>query len=144
MPPKFGEGDARMFMQYALVTALALSLSTFLLAQPPEKKDAADDPEKALSTAIKLLESKDHIGFINRFMPPAVLAELLEKHDIAQIAKKEVDYRAEKWLSEFKLVRGTKPVFNNERTIATFNAKDADGKSVRVAFILKDGKWYLK
>jgi hypothetical protein len=36
-----------------------------------------------------------------------------------------------------------KPVFSDEQTKATFNGKDENGKSVKVRFVLTDGKWYL-
>jgi hypothetical protein len=132
-----------MSMPSLLVTAFAMILTHLVSAQPLKKQKVAEDPEKALAVAIKLLESKDHTGFVKRFMPPDLLAKELEKRGIDHIANEELGDRAEEWLREFKLVKGMKPVFSDERTKATFNGKDENGKSVKVRFVLTDGKWYL-
>jgi hypothetical protein len=132
-----------MIKPHVLAIAFVVSASPSAPVQPPQKPAPADDPEKALALAIKLLEAKDHVGFVKRFMPPPDLEEALEKYDINRLAKDEVGRRAERWLCEFKLVKVAKPVFNDERTQATFSAKDAAGKSIEVKFILVDGKWYL-
>lgn len=133
-----------MIRAQILAIVIAVSVSPLISAQSPKKRVTSDDPEKSIALAIKLLEAKDHVAFIREFMPPAALAKALEKRDIHEVAKEDVGDRGEKWIREFNLVRGTKPVFHDEQTKATFRAKSADGKSVEVKLTLIDGKWYLK
>lgn len=106
----------------------------------------AEMPEEALAAAIKLLEAKDRSGFVKRFMPPAKLEELKQRHetaDVEQIANAIVGDRTENLLHNYEIVKDAKPDFNEKRTEATFRARGADGKSVAVKFKLIDGKWYL-
>ena len=59
-----------MFKAYVIATALVLNFSHLVSAQLPDKKKAFEDPEKVIVDAIKLLESKDHSGFVKRFYSP--------------------------------------------------------------------------
>jgi hypothetical protein len=74
-----------MSMPSLLVTAFAMILTHLVSAQPLKKQKVAEDPEKALAVAIKLLESKDHTGFVKRFMPPDLLAKELGRVDVGSL-----------------------------------------------------------
>lgn len=138
-----------MLNRSILVTALSLSLCSFLWGGCAGTKKDPEQPEQLVTVAIKLLEAKDYTAFIERFWPPAVLEKHKEVHstdDIDEIAKKTFGDRPDQMarlVSTLKLLKDTKPVFNDDRTRATFRGKDADGKSIEFPFTLIDGKWCL-
>lgn len=113
-------------------------------AYGPKKELTEEKPEAAIEAAVKLLEAKDYTGFLMRLMDPDELAEALKGMQLDELAKFEVEYRAEKLLRDFKLLKGTKPELNKEATRAVFRANDPNGKKVEVTFKKVKGSWYVK
>lgn len=133
-----------MFKLSIFATTLSVSLCPFF-SGCAGARTTAEEPEEALAVALKLLETRDRSGFVERFMPPARLEKLKQRHetdDLDQIADALIGHRMEDLLREFILVKDTKPDFNDMRSQATFSANGADGKLVVVKFTLIDGKWY--
>jgi len=124
----------------------SLMLGSILLAPAQARTD--DDPraelEGAVRLGIKLLEKKEYVAFIQRFMDPESLEELVSKTPLERLAKDELDYRRDRWIAEFKLYLGKTARLEVRERSASFYAIDEKGKEVRLAFTKHGDKWYIK
>jgi hypothetical protein len=133
-----------MIRRYLATAFVTMSLIFAASAEDRKKQTTEEDLEKAIVVATQLLVAKDYRGFLERFMPPDTLADALKTEKIDELAKDEIERRADRWLREFKLMKGVKPEVDQERTHATFRVKDPKGKEIVIKFKQVKDVWYLK
>lgn len=126
----------------AQATLLAISFGSVAFAEDRKKETTEDELHRAMAMAIQFLESRDYAGFLERFMDPKSLSSAMKDRQFSEVAKEEIEPKAERWLRELKLVKGTTPKISDDA--ARFGGKEPNGREFEIALIRVDGIWYLK
>ncbi len=105
---------------------------------PPAAGPPTAEVRTALDLAVGLLEARDHVGFVERFVPPADLecAAAMGQPAAAVAAARLADPAP--LLARLRQARAADPVFLDRGATAVFEA----GVS-RVVFRQVGGVWYL-
>lgn len=107
-------------------------------APPAPPAPSPADVETALALAVGLLEARDHVGFVERFVPPADLDCAAAAGDTpADVAAARLADPGP-LLARLRAARRAAPAFGDRGATAVFEAGGA-----RVVFRRVDGVWYL-
>jgi len=107
------------------------------------KLDPRENLETAIPVAIKLLEKKDCKLFLEQFVPPKLLENILKKVTIDEFAKKFSEEKSERLIAVLKEVEAAKPKLEQDGKLATFQLeKELAGKK-SISFKKINKYWYI-
>lgn len=129
------------------ILILAVLATRFAGAEEKGKK-ADEDLGQAILQGIAMLEAKEYEKFLERYVPPADKARMLEysappgrpAKSMKEIAQEFGKENGERLLAVLKFVKDQKPEFSEEGAKANFTPPKAVHK---VEFKKVDGKWYV-
>ena len=107
--------------------------------------NAANTPESAAKSALRLLQAKDYEGLISQFVVPDELARAIEEsgsiEKVAERASVRLSERLELALSE--AVKST-PQYSEDGSRAVFELSNPDRYRDEITFIKIGDRWYIE
>lgn len=131
---------------HLFISAFLFIFAAFGVANAEETKKA--DPREKLETAvpeaIRLLEKKEYIELLKKFVSPDELKEITKQTKIEDFAKEFGKDKAEQLLKALKATKDVKPKLDDDMKIAVFEFKEeVDGRD-SIKFKKVDKYWYIK
>lgn len=134
-----------MSLARTLVTSLALAVVLALPVAAAQNPDPRTKPETAVAHAIRLLEAKEYVKFVQAFVPPDDLKRAIEQGASVEQFGEGVGRRAERLVSALKSIKDTAPTFDAEGKTATYKLKEAVFGTRDALVFIKIGEfWYLQ
>ena len=123
-----------------IVTILAASFQTTF----GQQADPRREPATALKEAVRLLESKKHEEFLQKFVSPSELETRIKKLGSLKNMMVEFDRagRFELALKALQAAMKVQPTFYNEGTRANYRFDAPIGGEVRLQLTKINGLWY--
>lgn len=128
-----------------VISAFLFVWATVGMSSAEDKKpDPREKPETAVAEAIRLLEKKEHVDFLKKFVAPDDLKGLTKRITFDQFAKEFAGEKADKLLKALKQVEDGKPELDKEMKEAVFKLKEDVGEKDSITFKKVDKYWYIK
>ena len=118
------------------------------LVSAEDKKDDKPDPREKLETAIpeaiRLLEKKEHVELLKKFVSPEELKNITKSQTIEELAEGFGGKKAEEVLQALKQLKDVKPKLSDDDKKAVYTLKEAVGSKETITFIKVEKYWYIK
>lgn len=99
----------------------------------------------AVAQAIAMLEAKEYVPFIRRYVRPADMDALLKDcQTVEQCAAAFAEEKAGRLLGVLKKIKGRKPKMNKQEHTATFAIPGATGGKSQIIWEQVAGVWYIR
>ncbi len=125
-----------------IVVSAFLFLFAGLGADP--KPDPREKLETAVPEAIRLLEEKEYVNFLKKFVPPADLKEITKQKTIDEFAKTFEAEKAENLMNVLTAIKDEKPKLNADKKEAVFDLKEEIDDKKSITFKKVGKYWYIQ
>jgi hypothetical protein len=124
------------------VTLVVIRLAAIHAFQ--QAADPRTQPETAVKEAIRLLDAKKFVDFLETFARPGEVEELTAKAPIEEVAKEFGERRAPDLLSALRAASTMKPTLNQDATRADYRFEKPFGRERRISMVKIGEFWYLR
>ena len=127
------------------IRILALVLCAgFAVAADGQSSSPRTQPDSAIKEGIRLLEAKKYAEFLETFVRPSELAELLDKRSLAETADEFGKRRAADLLAVLRAASALKPALNEGGTRAEYVFEKPIGRERRLQLQKIGEFWYFR
>ncbi len=110
----------------------------FVTQMAAAESKTPEDLAQAIDEGIKMLEAKDYKAFIERFIPPAELKEVIAQNGLDELAKNFGNAKAGMLLQALKDIQTMSPELSEDGQKASFAVEPRS-----VIFKKIEGKWRI-
>jgi hypothetical protein len=118
---------------------------TILAIVSPLSAQAVDPRERldsAISEAIRLLEAKEYVVFLERCVAPNDFERITKLGPLQEFAQRFGENKAPRLLRTLKVITGTTPTLDADGTKAVYQLRPIEGDST-ITFFKVDKYWYI-
>ncbi len=126
------------------VAALACVVAFAALVRGQTKADPREKLDTAIPEAIRLLEAKKYETFLQKYVVPDQLKEIIKAVSLEEFAQSFGRNKAPALLRVLKAVKGKKPSLDKEGKKATFKHGVKGVPYDSITFVKVDKFWYMR
>ena len=122
---------------------IACVTAAFVMFSSQRTPSAWQDVKSAVAEAERLLKTDDYPAFLKNAVPPSKLKQILEKRSFDEFVVQFKTRKAARLRKMLEAAKELEPVYDDNRTMATFNfPRDVSGEN-SISFTKIENHWYV-